>query len=420
MDCHRVGDDGMPKRAAGLTARQVQSKPLGTYADGGGLYLRVGPTGARSWIFRYQVRGRRRDLGLGPVDLVTLAEARDKAFAARKMVFGGGDPIDQRRAERNASITDAIKTITFRECAEGYINAHRAGWKNATHAKQWPTSLEKYVYPTMGKLAVDRVDTAMVLKCIEPLWRSKPETASRVRGRIERVLDWAKSRELRNGENPARWRGHMENLLPKTAKVRAVKHFAALPYDKIAAFIDDLRNKQGGIAARALEFAILTAARSGEVLGARWTEVDTTAREWRIPSKRMKTGKPHRVPLSEPAMAIVDAMVEIRHGDFVFPGQKEGSRLSDTVLFHVLQRMGRIDLTTHGFRSTFSDWCAERTGFAAEVREASLAHAISSAVEAAYRRGDLFSKRRQLMDSWGRYCTESAAEGAIVPIRSRA
>jgi len=400
----------MPKRAAGLTARQVEtSKKPGLFADGGGLYLQVTESGAKSWVYRYQISGRRRDMGLGSVEIFSLADAREKARTARRLVAEGVDPIDNRRAERTAKAVGVAKTMSFKECADAYIRAHQAGWRNAKHALQWSATLTTYVYPVFGSLPVGEVDVGLVMKAIEPIWSTKPETASRVRGRIEVVLDWATARHYRSGENAARWRGHLESLLPKKTRVRAVEHHAALPYVDLAAFMVELR-EQEGIAARALEFAILTAARTGEVLGARWDEIKMAERLWVVPGDRMKGRREHRVPLSGAAMAIVEKVAELRMSDFVFPGAAAERPLSNMALLMTLRRMKRGDFTAHGFRSTFSDWCAEQTAFPAEVREMALAPAVVDKVEAAYRRGDLFDKRRQIMDAWARFTDETEAE----------
>jgi integrase len=413
-----------------LTARTVETiKKPGLHADGAGLYLHVSPSGAKSWIFRWKHDGRLRDMGLGPINTISLAEARDKALGCRKLKLDGRDPIEERRSQRQAARLETAKAMTFKNCAEAYIAAHKAGWKNDKHAAQWPATLATYVYPIMGGLPVQAVDVGLVMKVLEqnvaregdpaaPLWTVKPETAGRVRGRIESILDWATARGFRSGENPARWRGYLENLLPKKSKVRRVEHHAALPYPEIAAFIVELRGQEG-IAARALEFAILTAARTGEVLGATWAEIDLEGRLWTVPAERMKAGREHRVPLSETALAILRAMAEVRSGKHVFPGARDSRPLSQMAMLMLLRRMGRDGLTVHGFRSAFSDWCAEQTAFPSEVREMALAHTVGDKVEAAYRRGDLFEKRRQLAAAWGRYCdTPMAADGdKVVPIR---
>jgi integrase len=392
-----------------LLVRQQHRR--GLFGDGGGLFLQVSERGAKSWIFRFKKDGRLRVMGLGPVHTVSLAEAREAARLCRKARLGGIDPIDARRAGRIEERIEAARAMSFAECAAAYIAAHRAGWRNPKHAAQWPSTLAAYVYPIFGGLPVQAIDTGLVVKAIEPIWTTKPETASRVRGRIESVLDWAAARGHRQGENPARWRGHLENLLPKKSKVRRVEHHAALPYVEISAFMGELRGQEG-IAARALAFAILTAARTGEVIGATWAEIDVAARLWTIPAERMKAGKEHRVPLSETATAILGQMDQGR--DKVFP-------ISNMAMAMLLRRMGRGDLTVHGFRSSFSDWCAERTAFPSEVREMALAHTVADKVEAAYRRGDLFEKRRALAEAWAKFCdTPAAGAGEVVPIRATA
>lgn len=418
-------------RAAKMTALKVaaiaRAKAPGYYGDGGGLFLQVSRFGTASWVFRYRVAGRLREMGLGSFDTIGLADARERARKAREQRLDGIDPIEQRKAVRLAAGLDAAKVVTFKECARRYITAHQPAWRNPKHAAQWGTTLETYVYPEFGNLAVQAVDVGLVLKAIEPIWTTKPETASRVRGRVESILDWATARGYRTGENPARWRGHLDKLLPAPSKAkraaRQVKgqgeHHAALPYGEISAFLAELRGQEG-IAAGALEFAILTAARTGEVIGARWAEIDTAEQLWTIPAERMKSGREHRVPLSAPALAIVEKMAAIRSGDFVFLGGKEGRPLSNMALLMLLRRMKRGDLTAHGFRSTFRDWAAERTGFPAEVAEMALAHVVGDKVEAAYRRGDLFQKRRQLAEAWGKFCAAPVPAGKVVPMRAPA
>ncbi len=354
-------------------------------------------------------------MGLGPADLYSLAEARQKALEARKLVAEGVDPIEARQAKRTAAAVDAAKGMTFRACAEAYINAHRSGWRNPKHAAQWPATLGAYAYPHFGSLPVQAVDVGLVMKAVEPIWTEKPETASRVRGRIESVLDWATARGYRQGENPARWRGHLENLLPPRSKVRRVEHHAALPYGEIAAFMAELR-QQEGVGARALEFAILTAASTGEVIGARWDEINVAERLWIVPADRMKAGKEHRAPLSDAALAIVEKMAAIRQGDHVFPGSKAERPISNMAMLMLLRRMGRGDLTAHGFRSTFRDWAAEATNFPAEVAEMALAHTVGDKLEAAYRRGDLFEKRREIMAAWANFIDHDKS-ATVVPMR---
>jgi integrase len=407
----------MSRTIGKLTALAVtQAKRRGYYGDGGGLLLQVSAGGAKSWVFRFKEGGKLREMGLGPLHTIGLAEARQRAQECRKARLDGRDPIAEGKAARVAAKLDAARAMTFKACAERYIGTHKAGWRNAKHGAQWTATLDTYVYPHFGTLPVQTIDVGLVLKAVEPIWATKSETANRVRGRIESILDWATARGHRQGENPARWRGHLENLLPKRSKVRRVEHHAALAYAEIAAFMVELRRQQG-IAASALEFAILTAARTGEVIGARWGEINTGERLWTIPAERMKAGKEHRVPLSDAAMAIVEKMAAIRSGDFAFPGAKANRPLSNMAFLMLLRRMERGDLTAHGFRSSFRDWAAERTTFPAEVAEMALAHAVGDKVEAAYRRGDLFLKRRQLADAWARYCAAPAGNGAVVPIR---
>jgi integrase len=399
------------------TVRVRQARRRGLYGDGGGLFLQVSLNGAKSWVFRFKQAGKLRVMGLGAEHTISLSEARDIARECRKLRLIGKDPIEERKAARSAARLEAAKVITFRECAETFMAVHKAGWRNEKHAAQWLATLNAYVYQHLGGLSVQAVDVAVVMKVLEPIWNEKPETASRVRGRIESILDWAIARGYRRGENPARWRGHLENLLPKRSKVRRIEHHAALPYSELGAFMAELR-RQEAVGARALEFTILTAARTGEVIGARWDEFNVAERLWTISPERMKAGKEHRVPLSDAAMAIIHRMQLIRVGEFVFPGAKRGRPLSSMAMLMVMRRMGRGDLTTHGFRSSFRDWAAERTNFPAEVAEMALAHTVSDKVEAAYRRGDLFQKRRQIMGAWASFCAVPAIAGEVVPMRA--
>jgi integrase len=406
-----------------LTALKVEkAKKPGLYADGGGLYLRVTPEGARNWVLRYMLDRRPRWMGLGPLALYGLKEAREKALDARRKRHEGIDPIDARRAERARQRLEAAKAITFKECAEAHITSHREGWRNAKHAGQWAATLATYAYPVMGALPVQAVDTGLVLKVLRPIWTAKPETASRVRGRLESILDFAKVSGYREGENPARWRGHLDKLLPAHSKVRQVEHHAALPYAELPAFLASLR-EQEGIAPRALEFLILVAGRTGEVIGARWTEIDLLDKTWTVPAARMKAKREHRVPLPARALAILDEMRSARDGNnddaFVFPGAKAGKPLSNMALLMLLRRLGRDDLTAHGFRATFKTWASERTSFQNEIVEASLAHTIGGKVEQAYRRGDMFEKRRKLLAAWATFCSSAPAVNTpkIVPLR---
>ncbi|HEX3472880.1 MAG TPA: integrase arm-type DNA-binding domain-containing protein [Silvibacterium sp.] len=409
----------MARKLNRLTAVEVRgTDKKGMFHDGGGLYLQVSASGAKSWIFRFTLDGRAREMGLGPVHAIPLAEARKRAAECRRMRLDGIDPIKARSEHRSWKKLEAAKGITFAACAAAYLDAHQDAWRNALHRKQWRTTLNNYAGPVFGSLPVQEVDLTLVMKALEPIWRTKCETASRVRGRIEAVLDWATVRGYRTGENPARWRGHLDKLLPARAKIQKVQHHPALPYVELADFMEALRG-QHGIAARALEFLILTAARTGEIVGGRWDEVDLEEKIWTVPGERMKAGREHRVPLSAAALAILKRMKETRESDFVFPGGKKGMPLSNMAMLAVLKRMGRDDLTAHGFRSTFRDWAAECTDFRSEVVEMALAHTIENKVEAAYRRGDLFQKRRQLMEAWARFCAASKLQDEIFAITRR-
>jgi integrase len=394
-----------------LTAAAVTRKTRpGKYSDGGNLWLQVSKWGTKSWIFRYSRHGQGRWHGLGAAHTISLAEAREKARECRKLLLDGIDPIDHRKAQRAQAQLEAARTMTFRECAEAYIATHRAGWKNPKHAAQWPASLETYVYPVFGTLAVADIDTALVMKVLEPIWTTKTETAGRVRGRIESILDWATVRQYRRGENPARWRGHLDKLLPARSKIHKVAHHRALPYRGMADFMTQLRDGEG-VAPKALEFLILTATRTSEVTGATWAEIALDEKFWVILAARTKTGKQHRVPLSDRAIEILKNLP--CEGNYLFPGSRAKAPLSNMAMLTTLRRMERRDLTVHGFRSTFRDWCAEQTAYPHEVAEMALGHAVGDKVEAAYRRGDLFDKRRRLMDDWSAYCAAPLAGGVL-------
>jgi integrase len=401
----------MAREIGKLVAIQLNRLPTGMHGDGGNLWLQVTETGARTWLFRFRHADKARAMGLGPLHTVNLAEARIKARACRQLLLDGLDPIETRNAKRMGERLTAAKTMSFQQCAEAYIASQRAGWRNAKHATEWPSSLATYVYPVIGALPVQTVDVTLVMKALEPIWTEKTVTASRVRGRIEAVLDWAKSRGYRSGENPARWKGHLENLLAKSSKVRHVKHHPALPYAELAAFMAALRERSG-TTARALEFLILTASRTNEVIGATWSEIDADARLWTIPAARMKAQREHRVPLPEAALAILAGLEPARvpaAGSRVF--QVDGRRVLELV-----NRL-RHGVTVHGFRSTFADWCTEQTNAPSEVREMALAHAVGSKVEAAYRRTDLFEKRRQLAEAWAHFCAGGDG-GKVIELRT--
>jgi integrase len=387
----------------------------GMYADGGGLYLQVTSHAARSWIFRYTLNKQSREMGLGPLSAITLADARTIADKCLRQRVEGVDPIEARNAERAGQQIAAARAMTFDQCADAYIASHSDGWRNPKHAAQWKSTLSNYAGPVFGALPVQAVDVALVLKALEPIWATIPETAGRLRGRIEAVLDWAKSRGLRSGENPAHWKGHLDNLLPSRSKVAKVVHHPALPYEDLSEFMTLLR-AQESVSARALEFAILTAARTGEIIGAHRSEIDERTKVWTVPADKMKGGREHRVPLSRRALEIVQGLpVE---GAYLFPGGRARGHLSNMAMLKLLERMKRDDLTVHGFRSTFRDWAAERTNFPGDVAEAALAHVVGDKVEAAYRRGDLFEKRRRLMDAWSEFATKPAA-AVVVQLRSR-
>jgi integrase len=409
-------------RTGKLTAIEVQrTKGPAVLHDGGGLYLRVVASGTKSWVYRFQIDGRRRDMGLGPYPDISLAEARRRATEHRNQRREGIDPLDAKAARRQAHRLVVAKGRTFRECALEFIEKNSAGWRNAKHRQQWQNTLASYVYPILGDLPVSEIDTGLVLQVLDPLWTKKPETASRVRGRIEAVLDAATVRGFRQGPNPAQWKGNLAHILPAHAKVRKVVHHAALPFDDMPNFLVDLHRRQG-MAARALEFTALTAARTGEVLGARWNEIDFTAKVWTISAERMKAGNEHRVPLNDAALRVLEAvhpLALMTDGTQdptapIFPGLRRKLPMSNMVLLMLLRRMKRTDLTAHGFRSTFSDWAAERTAYPREVVEMALAHAIPNRVEAAYRRGDLFEKRRQLMADWARFCISASGADKLL------
>ena len=382
-----------------------------------GLALQITPTGARCWVLRVAVGGKRRHMGLGGYPDVTLAGAKEAARAARAQISEGVDPVAERQAKRSALAAAVAATMTFSEAAEKYIAAHEAGWKNAKHADQWNNTLATYAYPIIGKIAVADVETSHVMRVLEPIWTTKTETASRLRGRIESVLDWATVRGFRKGDNPARWRGHIEHLLAARADVQKTVHHAAMDYREVGAFLVDLR-QQEGLGARALEFAILNAARSGEVRGATWSEIDLEAAVWTIPAGRMKAEKEHRVPLSAESLALLNALPRMVGTDLVFPNAKN-TVLSDMTLTAVLRRMG-VPVTAHGFRSSFRDWAGETTAYPREVIEHALAHQLRDKAEAAYARGSLFDKRRRLMADWAKFCAVSATAGKATPIRSNA
>lgn len=406
----------MPRKARELSALEVSrlSEP-GLHFVGGvaGLGLQIQPSGARSWVLRMSVVGKRREMGLGGFPDVTLADARRRAREEREKADKGLDPIAERKAAANLLRVQAAKAFTFKAAALAYIEAHEPSWRNAKHADQWRNTLAS-TYPVIGALQVRDVALPHVLAVLQPIWKTKTETASRLRGRIESVLDWATARGYREGLNPARWKGHLDHLLPSPRRIMKAGHHEALPVGEMGAFMQRLR-AQHGMGARALEFVILTAARSGEVRGAQWKEIDLDAAVWTVPAERMKAGKEHRVPLSDAAVSLLKALPREAGTHFVFPAPR-GGQLSDMALVAVTRRM-EVTAVPHGFRSTFRDWCSERTNYSREVAEMALAHTIGNAVEAAYRRGDLFEKRRLMMADWAQFCAQPEGKAAVIPIK---
>jgi integrase len=400
-------------RLSGVAVKKAKGKAM--LADGGGLYLQITATGTKSWLFRYRSGGGERYLGLGGFPAVSLEKARLKAHDARTKLADGIDPLEAKKAQAAAEQAARANQMTFRVCAELYVASHEKGWRNQKHRQQWTNTLSTYAYPIIGAMTVAEIEVAHVMKVLEPIWHEKPETASRVRGRVESILDYATVAGFRKGDNPAQWRGRLSELLPPKGRVQPVKHHGALPYSDIGAFVDGLR-QQPGTAALALEFMILTVTRTVETMGARFEEFDLERGIWTIPAERIKTKVEHRVPLSAPALAIVKKMAAIRTkgASFVFPGGKKGKPLSSNAFLALLKRMGRDDITAHGFRSTFRDWAAEQTHYPREVCEMALAHAVGDKVEAAYRRGDLFAKRSRLMTEWAKYCDTIAKAGEVV------
>jgi len=417
-----------------LTPLKVKStsKP-GYLSDGLGLYLQVTGRGTKSWAFRYERQGKRRELGLGPCHTISLADARQKAADLRRHLIDGKDPYTAKRGAELADKLVAAKALTFDQCAEQYIAAKRPGWKNEKHADQWTSTLAGYASPVFGKLAVADVDTGLVMRVLEPIWATKQETASRLRGRIEAVLDWASSKSYRTGENPARLKGHLDNLLAKINKADRVRHHPALEYKRVGDFMAALR-LQAGSAAKALELAVLTACRSGEVRGATWNEIDLDAALWVIPASRMKLKKEHYVPLPGAALALLRTIKESSSNTLIFPGVREG-QLSDMTLTQIIRRMDAASvesggagwrdgkgevITAHGFRSTFRDWAGETSSYPREVIEHALAHGLKDKAEAAYARGSLLDKRRKLMQSWADHCAAPQAAATVIPINREA
>lgn len=401
----------MPKVAKQLSDRAVAAiKAEGRHAVGGvpGLHLRVS-AGHRGWVLRVQVGDQRRDIGMGAYPTVGLSEAREKAREIHDGLREGKDPVAPRKQQRMALAAQAAAERTFHWCAQEFIRAKASEWSNPKHRKQWENTLETYAMPHVGHLSVASIDLPHILACLEPIWNTKNETASRLRGRIESVLDWATVRKYRTGENPARWKGHLDKVLAAPSKIQKVEHHRAVAVDDMPGFMTALRLREG-IAARALEFTILTAARSGEVRGALWSEIDERTGVWIIPPERMKAGNEHRVPLSTAARALLSLLPRFDDTELLFPGTK-GQPLSDMTMTAVMRRM-QVDAVPHGFRSTFRDWAGEKTNYPREMAEQALAHTLESKVEAAYRRGDALEKRRQMMEEWAHF---SGRGGQVSP-----
>lgn len=399
-----------------LTTRKVATAGPGKYEDGGGLRLVVSNAGAKKWVLRFTIDGKRREMGLGSFPDVGLAEAREKATKHRKQAKDGIDPIEARLSEPE-------KTPTFTRCAARYIRAHRRGWKNAKHARQWVSTLKTYARPKIGKKKVDTITTEDILKILSPIWTTKTETAKRVQGRIENILDYAAAHKYRDPMNPARWRGHLDKLLPRPSRVKKVTHHPAMPYTEVPAFMAELTSK-GSVSALALRFLILTATRTSEVLQAQWNEIDPEAAVWTIPAERMKARREHRVPLSDAALSILETLPHIAGNPYLFPGTRHGRPLSNMALLQLMRKMAygvngdRGDYVPHGFRSSFRDWSGEVSSFPRDVAEMALAHVIENKVEAAYRRGDLFAKRRRMMQEWADYVNKQRAE--LIPLDKQA
>ena len=408
----------MGKQTRKLSALEVgRINEPGKHPVGENLYLQVSQSGTKSWLFRYAVKRKTTWMGLGSTKFITLADARARVIDAQRDLLAGIDPLQKKEKQAESERIEGLKRITFDDCASQFLESHRHSWKNAKHVDQWRNTLSTYASPVLGRILVGDVDTTSVCKVLEPIWHSKTETASRVRGRIERVLSWAAVRGYRSHENPARWRGHLDQILPKRSLVQKPVHFAALPIDELGQFMEKVRACTS-ISAAALEFAILTATRTSETLEARWSEINFRDRYWLIPSDRMKASKEHKVPLSDRAIEILSKMQVLSQSEFIFPGARPGKPLSNMSLLMLIRQLG-YQVTTHGFRSTFRDWCSECTNFSHEVIEMALAHTIGNKVEAAYRRGDLFEKRRILMEVWANFCMRAPGKGVVVSIAAR-
>lgn len=409
----------MPKKAKELSAIEVSRlTTAGLQAVGGvaGLLLQVTKAGSRSWILRVVIGSKRRDIGLGGYPDVTLGQARELARSSRLKIQEGIDPVEERRAAKAQLVAAQASQITFDEAVKIFLTHKNHEFSNKKHAAQWESTLRTYASPIIGTLLVSEIDLPHIRQVLEPIWIEKTETAKRLRGRIENVLNWATVSKYRTGENPARWKGHLDNILPKPSKVTKVKHHKALPREELGLFIKSLKQREG-TAAKALEFLVLTAARSGEIRGATWSEINLKSGLWIIPAERMKTGKEHQVPLSKEAIKLLKALPTTKNNEYLFPAPRGGA-LSDMALLAVMRRMD-VSAVPHGFRSTFRDWCEEETSFPHNVAEMALAHTIGNKVEAAYRRGDLLAKRTLLMQQWAKYCNTVQKKGDVVLLKGK-
>lgn len=390
-----------------LTAAAVEKKKApGRYGDGGGLWLHVAKSGTKSWVFRYMIDGRSREMGLGALHTVSLKKARLKAQACRELLDDDVDPLEDRERRRAAT----RQSKTFADCTRAYLDAHGDKWRNEKHRWQWENTLARFAFPVVGNMPVSDITVQHIVKILEPIWKTKNETAVRTRGRVEAVIAWARVMGFCEGDNPAKWTNNLDKLLPAPSEVRKVQHLASMPHAQVPEFVAKLR-QQPGIAARALEFTILTAARTNETIGATWSEIDLDAATWTVPADRMKAGKDHVVPLSDRAVEILREMEGVRSSDWVFPGWKKGNPLSNMAMLTVIKKaMAMRGVTVHGFRSSFRDWVADATDFPREVAEHSLAHQLPDKVEAAYQRSTMFDKRRELLTAWADFTGGSINE----------
>lgn len=407
----------MARQIQNLTARKCETiKDPGYYADGQNLYLQVSKTLSKSWLFIYKFQGRKHEIGLGGYPDIPLALAREAAARWRKVLIEGDNPIEIKRALEAEKQRNRVDNPTFAQCAAKFIESHRAGWKNRKHAQQWENTLHQYAFPIIGNRQVKEIDTSLVMRVFEPIWLEKNETATRLRGRIENILDWASVHKYRQGDNPARWRGHLDKLLSSPNKVQRTKHFKALPYREMHGLFLALRSN-GSVSAIALEFLILAAARTGEVIGAQWNEIDLNQKIWIIPAERMKAKKEHRVPLTSRTLEILSIVKQLQETDYIFPGRTKSGGLSNAAMDKLLQVTLNYDATVHGFRSTFRDWASEITNFPHELCEMALAHTIKNQAEAAYRRGDMLEKRRVMMETWLAYIETKPVQGEEISLR---